>query len=272
LAACGPGATARLNKPDKVFGTHNWAVPFKQAKLRVGVMHTDALKQWLKNRLEGAGLYVRKRAGLPVGFDVFRDLERWQSSTPAIILDIGAYVGEYTVWFSTKYPNAKIFAFEPVAANFQQLKANMVNFPGVECVNAAVGSSNGMSTINIGVDSQTHTLQGRASGRTETVRVITVDTFLSERALGNADFIKIDAEGYELPILDGAAHALSDRRIGMMLIEATLKPDDRFHTPLSELQTQLLKYGFGLIAIYDQDTAGWPPHLNFFNALFGRIA
>jgi hypothetical protein len=107
---------------------------------RTGAMRTDAVKHWLKKRLESAGLYVRKSAGLPVGLDVFRDLERWETA-PTIILDIGAHMGESCKSFSTKFPSVKIFAFEPVAANFQRLKVNTSNLFSVECINAGVGST-----------------------------------------------------------------------------------------------------------------------------------
>ena len=41
------------------------------------------------------------------------------------ILDIGANIGEYTIAFSSLFPSAKIFAYEPVGAAFERLKLNL---------------------------------------------------------------------------------------------------------------------------------------------------
>lgn len=40
----------------------------------------------------------------------------------AIIIDIGANVGFFTLFAVSNYPSARVYSFEPVGANFVQLK------------------------------------------------------------------------------------------------------------------------------------------------------
>ena len=50
-----------------------------------------------------------------------------------IVVDIGAHVGAFAVWLGRKYPDIRIFAFEPDATNFANLRRN-IHLNGVENV------------------------------------------------------------------------------------------------------------------------------------------
>lgn len=54
-----------------------------------------------------------------------------------LIVDASANIGASSVFFSYKFPKARVIAFEPDAGNFQLLTANTAGLP-VECVQAAV--------------------------------------------------------------------------------------------------------------------------------------
>ena len=47
---------------------------------------------------------------------------------PQVIIDLGANIGLTSVFFKTKYPNAKVIAVEPEQFNFELLKKNTASF------------------------------------------------------------------------------------------------------------------------------------------------
>ena len=48
--------------------------------------------------------------------------------------------------------------------------------------------------------------------------------------ISTVDLLKIDAEEYELQILDGAKETLTGVKVRLIFVEATLIPDSEYHT------------------------------------------
>lgn len=127
------------------------------------------------------------------------------------ILDVGANIGTHTVFFATKVgPKGRVISFEPQRLIYQMLCGNVaINaLLNVTCVNAVVGASPGEVTIptldphssmNFGALS----VAGHATG--ERVSRICID----DLGLEKCDLIKIDAEGMDLDVLDGAHGVIS---------------------------------------------------------------
>ena len=47
----------------------------------------------------------------------------------------------------------------------------------------------------------------------------TLDTFVEQHGIKNIDFLKIDTEGFELEVLQGAKQLLSEGKIGTVIFE-----------------------------------------------------
>lgn len=60
-----------------------------------------------------------------------------QSNTPALILDAAAEIGAAAIFFSYKFPKARIVAVEQDSAKFELLCANTADLP-VECIQATI--------------------------------------------------------------------------------------------------------------------------------------
>lgn len=116
---------------------------------------------------------------------------------PKVILDIGANVGAFAFWAHNKWPEAKIYCYEPEENNFSQLSGN-AKFAVCERV-AVVGYDEAPETKlylgrnNCGEHSLFLTDEQREDF--QTVKTIPAST------LPPSDFIKLDCEGSELPIL-----------------------------------------------------------------------
>lgn len=125
---------------------------------------------------------------------------------PRVIFDIGANIGITTIYLATRFPQAKIFSFEPVPSNFALLQANVAAFPNVVACPIALGAEDGEIEMFYSDDPQNEGgysvyRQGIDAARTVRVEMKSPNSFMRERAITQVDMIKIDTEGSEYGIL-----------------------------------------------------------------------
>lgn len=139
------------------------------------------------------------------------------------ILDCGSNIGVALLYFRTRFPQARIVAFEPDPACFQALERNVEanGLTGVELHNAAVGGEAG--TLRFYQDaSRPGSLQGSISrerareGRPVEVPARTLSPFLEEHP---GAVVKMDIEGSEVAVLRELAASGALSRAGPLLVE-----------------------------------------------------
>jgi FkbM family methyltransferase len=139
-----------------------------------------------------------------------------------LAVDIGAYLGIYSI-LAAKLGCPRVLAFEPNSSNFVQLQKNLLlNNLGdsVESHRVAVGAeSKTVSMITPGGRPNSSGSQisdsptGRELGSWEIesdVDMVTLDSLLDDET-ARISVIKIDAEGYELFVLQGATKTLKSQ-------------------------------------------------------------
>lgn len=144
-------------------------------------------------------------------------------------LDIGANVGDYTRLLLTE-TEARVVAFEPTRNAYSKLET-LAEVEGVRLsvVNKALGNCVGTSTIryNPGKSSQATLVEQNAyvpeSELTvhELVEVETLSAWLAANPVSNLQLIKIDVEGYEREVLEGAGDAIARLRPKFIQVEMT---------------------------------------------------
>lgn len=73
------------------------------------------LRQTLKARLAARGLRVEKLDAIRIHENYCADIQRLMYAKPMrVVFDVGANVGQSTKRFLDWFPDARIFAFEPV--------------------------------------------------------------------------------------------------------------------------------------------------------------
>ena len=128
-----------------------------------------------------------------------------------IFIDVGANVGLYTLWAADR--GAAVIAFEPSPPAADRLRRNLhLNSYDVELHEVALGAEAGWASFGGATGTTGHLDE---LGR-ETVRVRTLDEVLGNR---HARGIKVDVEGFERLVLQGAKRALSEGRIDYMQLE-----------------------------------------------------
>lgn len=129
-----------------------------------------------------------------------------------VILDIGANIGNHTIYFSQYLEYSTIIAFEPVQENFELLRANTRYRSGIMLRNEAVGAFRGkvaltlnntnMGACEVTADTKDATLLGR-----RIVQQVRVDDLL---LIPKVTLMKIDVEWYEPEVLKGAQAILQE--------------------------------------------------------------
>lgn len=118
-----------------------------------------------------------------------------------VILDLGSNIGLSVLYFRLKYPEAKIYAFEPDPNTFTKLEKNIKGFSGIRIFQQAVSGESGKIKFYSYPKSISSSLKQRFEGGNEIlVEAKKLDDILEDLNLEKIDIIKYDVEGAELDI------------------------------------------------------------------------
>lgn len=142
-------------------------------------------------------------------------------------VDVGAHIGLLTTIIAKKVTNTgKVFSFEPTASTYSLLKQTIdLNYISsiVTTVPAAVSKSNGSTFFYVSdidahnSNSLSNNNRASVTERKVQVKLVGIDEFKREQNIARIDFIKIDAEGAELSVLQGATTILDADRPKVIL-------------------------------------------------------
>lgn len=139
------------------------------------------------------------------------------------IVDVGANVGDWLAGMLAVKgdDDVRALAFEPSASAFARLSERFGKDPRIVLQHAAVGDCETRSSFaeeaNAGRGSTLVPGFGSTFASTRTVAVTTLDRALAE--WNGADFVKIDAEGYDARVILGARDLLDACAIGVLQFE-----------------------------------------------------
>ena len=159
-------------------------------------------------------------------------------------MDIGANVGIFSVVMgATVGAQGRVFAFEPVSSNVLRLEKNLRKngFGNVQIFPLALGASDGQMSLRMATDPAYPSLRevqgGFGSGDDVLVQVRSLDGVWEELGCPDISLVKIDVEGSEADVLNGASHFLKACR-PTLLIEANTVVE------LDSLREQLCGLGY----------------------------
>ncbi|MGD0011312.1 MAG: FkbM family methyltransferase [Terriglobia bacterium] len=125
--------------------------------------------------------------------------------SPETIVDAGANIGTASIYFTLRYPAAKVIAIEPEASNFALLTRNVQPYPAITAVHAALWNRDG--EIAVSEPDPTTGAFGKwgfvtHAGPGVKVRAISMPTLKKEMQLPSVDLLKIDIEGAEKELFE----------------------------------------------------------------------
>lgn len=139
-----------------------------------------------------------------------------------LFFDVGANVGTYTV-LAAGVCQSNVWAFEPDPHTFAHLKRNIeLNSieDKVKLLEIALGDSVGQVAFTVGLDTINHVTAAGVE-KTRSVTISKLDSLLSGLC---PTMMKIDIEGHEPAMMNGAVTTLQDHRLRAIVIE-TLTPE-----------------------------------------------
>lgn len=140
-----------------------------------------------------------------------------------VIFDVGANVGQYAQLAVEIFANnAVIHSFEPAGATFKRVNAKFEGVSNVKVKKLALGKEAGNSKIYFDAESSVTaslTDDGLKHKYEEIIEVSTIDLYCKTQKISIIDLLKIDTEGYELFVLEGAREMLSGSSIEVIQFE-----------------------------------------------------
>ncbi len=154
--------------------------------------------------------------------------------TPATILDAGAYIGDLTTWWSSRWPLASVCALEPDACNFIFAYKNLNTLsPRVKLMRGALW--NRRCPLRIAGEETAARVEEAASGGL--IEAYPVSDIMDLMNWQRIDLLKMDIEGAEFKVLDHTAERWL-HRVGTIVIE--------YHTggDVAAVEARLSRFGF----------------------------
>jgi hypothetical protein len=148
----------------------------------------------------------------------------------AVMLELGAYWSFYSLWFHGRVIRASCLMVEPISENLEAGKRNFaLNGLRGQFIQAYVGDGNGQHE--------------------DGTRIVGVDDFLREQSIEFLDILHSDIQGSELQMLNGAAEALRNRRIGWLFVSTHTND---LHADCERL---LVQAGYEILASINRDAS-----------------
>jgi FkbM family methyltransferase len=182
-----------------------------------------------------------ERYGSPIG-------EGWT------IIDIGAGLGDFTIFAAHGHPTNQVFGFEPFNESFELLKQNLRHnrIDNVQVFQMAVAGQSGQMALDL---TGGEPLQIQSSGAATTIQAegnrllvesVSLDDLFARHKLERCDLLKLDCEGSEYQILFNASKAAL-RRIQRIIMEYH---DDVVGYDHRQMRSFLESKGFA-VKVYD---------------------
>jgi len=158
----------------------------------------------------------------------------WLDSFPigGDFLDVGANVGMYSIYVGVMR-QGRVYAFEPESQNYALLQRNILaNKLGGRVIGwcAALSDHEGFDRLHLSEfvpgsschsfgESRDPYLKERASPFTQGCYATTIDKLVQQGAMPAPHYIKIDVDGFEHKVVQGAGETLKNPKLSSLLIE-----------------------------------------------------
>ena len=151
-------------------------------------------------------------------FEAEMELWRTQIRPDMTVIDVGANVGVYTFSAAQRVgETGKVIAIEPFKAcvNCLQETSRINQLPWVKIYEAAASDHCGSAKLSLHNASELNEVisdnsPSSDSANTVTIQCLTLDSLIETENLTRVDWLKIDAEGHEIKVLQGAERLLTE--------------------------------------------------------------
>ena len=156
-----------------------------------------------------------------------------------VFVDVGSHRGEYIIQLLKRFNVQKIYAFEPNPTIFKKLSKKVRNKKNIEIFNVGVGHLNEKKILHQNIESSSSSiyplninskyykkkfiilnfLNLKKISKPIEIDLIKLEDFLNNKKIIKVDLLKIDTEGHEREVLEGASSMIREKKIKYILLE-----------------------------------------------------
>ncbi|PKU24464.1 FkbM family methyltransferase [Telmatospirillum siberiense] len=178
----------------------------------------------------------------------------------ASVLDIGANNGQFALLARHLWPAARISSFEPLADASARFSSVLGNDPSVNLFNVALGVERGEADFHVSrradsssmlaiTNRQTAMFPGTEEISMIKVPVDRLDALLTANELRPPVLLKIDVQGFEIPVLEGSTGIID--RVDHVYCECSFKELYQGQALAHQVVRWLDDRGFALRGVYN---------------------
>lgn len=163
---------------------------------------------------------VKDKLGVPSLHWSLQNLKK-KNFYPAVVIDIGAYEGHWTVDLLEVFPSARVLMVEAQKSKETFLEKIKHQYPDTDYIISLLSSADG--TEKYFYENETASNISEVPDKAVSYDVIqtqTLDSILQEKQFPQPDFLKLDVQGHEMDVLKGASKTLVNAQI--CLLEVSL--------------------------------------------------
>jgi FkbM family methyltransferase len=175
-----------------------------------------------------------------------------------VVLDVGANAGQYGELLRERGYRGRLVSLEPVTEAYEQLRERADADGAWEAVRVAASDADGELTLNVTGDSRSSSVLARnerfadkpgwAPKESRSVEARRLDGLVDELLRpGERAYLKLDVQGYERHVLDGAGAALS--RFDAIELELSVTALYEGQPALAEMLPLLAERGFRPVSL-----------------------
>ena len=208
------------------------------------------IKKIISKFLRFFGYEIQRHSSVSLSVkEPFYHFRNFLNNSKPVIFDVGAYVGDTIKQFNSSFPESYIHAFEPFDESFSFLKSRFQKTDKIFLNNIAVGDhslantkmyitqNKGSSSLLKPTKDANEFWEGNPLLIQKEVKVqtITIDKYCQENNIESIDILKIDVQGNELKVLQGAKRMLKEKRVKLIFTEISIAPNYKEQSETDEI-------------------------------------
>lgn len=180
------------------------------------------------------------------------------------IFDVGGHQGQTATNYLNLFPESLIYTFEPFSASFEKLTSTINKHPKIFPFKLALGNECKTTSLNINKNSATNSIfpthpEGEHiwgkdllnTVTSEEIKMLTLDEFAKQKSIEKINILKLDTQGSEYLVLEGAKELIKQKKIDLIYTELIVLPTYKHQLQLSEYLSLFNTLDFELYNFYN---------------------
>ena len=222
------------------------------------------LRVFLKKLLSVLGYNLVNTKLLEDSDDPFLVISRiFKCESIRTIIDGGASIGETSLRFLTLFPESKVYMFEPYSGFKQYLEEKESLYSNLIYEPCALSNCQSYKLLQINESKGTNSiLHGDSIGKEiygsqfknvgeEKIKCITLDLWFNDKEINSIDILKLDVQGTEIDVLEGAKNLFSKNMIRSLIVEINFQECYEDQKSWVHLVNNLTNSRFHLFNLYN---------------------